>query len=262
MNGHLLATALLVAGSSAGSSPAAWFHEALVTEASLSRVVVGSAAAANTTSGGTQYLSYESFEPNTSGCNQKDLIAKGATQVGLCLALNSTMSTDYTCNAGACQANQYRNSACTGEPTMSVNIKTDGTCQQVKDPSGRYPGTVSMIATQVSDGTQGLTRPIMALYGDSGCTAAWGYVQQGRCHYIDSVGVSIKAVCVDGKSQQCTWHNSTTCPANIGKCNPTGLDHCHSIPGSMETKAMRVFCGEQTKKRVLPFPWKAPILHT
>ena len=181
MNGHLLATALLVAGSSAGSSPAAWFHEAFVTEASLSRVVVGSAAAANTTSGGPQYLSYATFQPNTSGCNQKDLLAKGATQVGLCLALNSTSSTDTTCNAGACQSNQYRNSACTGEPTNSINIKTDGTCQQVKNYPGAT-GTVPMIATQVSDGTQGLTRPIMALYGDSGCTeSAWGYVQQGTC---------------------------------------------------------------------------------
>ena len=241
MNGHLLAMALLVAGSSAGSSPAAWFHEALVTEASLSRVVVGSAAA----SGGTQYLSYATFQPNTSGCNQKDLIAKGATHVGVCLTLNSTLSTDYTCNAGACQANQYRNSACTGEPTMSVNIKTDGTCQQVKDPSGQYPGTVPMFATQVSDGTQGLTRPIMALYGDSGCTeSAWGYVQHSTCQHIDSVGMSVKTVCVDGKSQQCTWHNSTTCPANTGKCYPTGLDHCKSIPvpGSTGTKAMQYLC--------------------
>ena len=85
----------------------------------------------------------------------------------------------------------------------------------MKDYPGPYPGTVPMIATQVSDGTQGLTRPIMALYGDSGCTeSAWGYVQQGRCHYIDSLGLSVQSVCLDGKSQQCTWHNSTTCPAN------------------------------------------------
>ena len=243
MNGHLLATALLVAGSSAGSSPAAWFHEAFVTEASLSRVVVGSAAAANTTSGGPQYLSYATFQPNTSGCNQKDLLAKGATQVGLCLALNSTSSTDTTCNAGACQSNQYRNSACTGEPTNSINIKTDGTCQEVKNPPGPTPGTVPMIATQVSDGTQGLFRPIMALYGDSGCTESpFAYTEDGRCHPIDSIGASVQAVCIDGKSQQCTWHNSTTCPANTGKCNPTGLDHCHSIPGSMETKAIQYLC--------------------
>lgn len=196
-------------------------------------------------SGAPNYVSYSTFNIGSTGCKPDDLLIKGASLVGSCININSTASTDYQCDGAlACTAGYYGNKDCSGTAEQSIKIKTDGTCQEIKDPMGTDEGSVWMIAAQTSDGTKGLDKPIMSIYGDDACsTTPWAYTSKGRCMAFGDKSAQYK--CAGDKLQVCNWQNSTTCPSGAaggGKCFDDPMTGCTKIPRGNNAMSVKESC--------------------
>ena len=187
-----------------------------------------------------QYLVAADYPRHSTDCSGQPF-ERLALQTGWCFSYNATYSSDYMCpDANACITSQYASADCSGTPTETMKVPTDGGCDEFNGGYGRY--------MQTDDPTSMMGTPYITFFSEADCSG-------------DAVLIIDRSVCLgfglehnsshsqkctdDGVIQDCLWTSSDTC-AGTGKCTPaqpTEQPHkCTNNDGSWLGKSFHFSC--------------------
>ena len=160
-----------------------------------------------------------------------------------CSQINSTFSVSIVCQSPAhCTENLHTTADCSGDPSTTVDVITDGKCNVITDgPQSAY-GVFTQ--TDAAGATAGMGSPYLGMWDSSTCTGpAWQFMDSSACNPYAANSYAQR--CSDGVPQSCSWSNSTTCAGKSTRCSPmAGYQNCQPVPAPPggKKRSMQYYC--------------------